>query len=227
MDAYGVSQEEAVSMGAAVDVTEDEAQVLDSDTCGVKSRWVKLGIYKDTDEYFPNYIHFSYHADAAYDQVNGKDMPLTEWENYQRKIRSNMQNDTYDRFMDDHIGVDVTEHFLGTLAMKLFEDGEQVLTRREPVPTSPEDYFNDNGAEKISVFFKFPASQYTVQVSFAGGSQETFTDDYGWPEICDWDFCPDFYNYREEDKVFTTEGKLTSGKDCGFTSKAFLESRRQ
>ena len=94
------------------------------------------------------------------------------------------------------------------MALQLHRDGEPILTRREPFPGDPAVY-RTQSIEKFSFFFKLPVSQWPFQIQLPETTMDMLND-MGLPTFCDWDFCPEWGNYRDDGP------KLTSPSQCGF-----------
>ena len=218
----GTTKERAHAMGAAQDVSHLEAAAgvtgsdgpagSDGAKCArYKSRWLMFN-----GDGYEHFLHLAYHPDAKVGEIKGEAFGLAEWESYLSELRADMNNNVYDVFMDDHVGMeawstaDTNDALFASIASQMAEDGVPLLTRREPYPGEPRQYF-ENGIEKFSFFFKLPTSQWPFQMQLPECTMEKLKS-MGLPEFCDWDFCPDFVNYREDG------AKLTSAAECGFSS---------
>ena len=210
------------------DITEHEVSALaqagtSHAQCSYDSSWIKIQI--DDGDSPTSYLHLSYHRNARTGQL--KDIPnfgVKEYQEYMSQIRKNMEDNVYDAFMDNHIGLDIgtsskdTSQYFVNISNSMYADGVPLLTRREPIPGSGgvSAYWND-GYEKFSTFFYLPVSYQVIQMSVIDVTQ-TYLRDQSLPEYCDWNFCPNFYNWRAYPDSRTREGKLIESTDCGFSS---------
>ena len=146
--------------------------------------------------------------------LRGREFGLTEWEQHLATVRMGMNENVYDLFMDDHVGMDAwsdsrqDNSLFARMALQLHRDGEPILTRREPFPGDPAVY-RTQSIEKFSFFFKLPVSQWPFQIQLPETTMDMLND-MGLPTFCDWDFCPEWGNYRDDGP------KLTSPSQCGF-----------
>ena len=209
----GTTTERAHKKGAAQDVTHLESQAgVSTEKCSMyKSRWL---MFNGDD--FEHYLHLAWHPEAKAGEIKGESFGLKDWEFYLADIRKDMNDNVYDVFMDDHVGMeawsttDMNSALFASIATQMAADGVPLLTRREPYPGEPRKFFI-SGIEKFSFFFKLPTSQWPFQMQLPECTMETL-ESYGLPTFCDWDFCPGFTNYREDGD------KLTTSETCGFGS---------
>ena len=234
--------------GFVEDVTDSETQAwaqtrapfkaVDAETCKVESKWLLFNTSLSSQ---PHYVRLAYHPEARPVSLSGSSasavrqtvsleesdggvsMDLKAWEAYLISLRSDMGNNVYDVFMDDHLGVSIhsngfldTENF-ASVGLQLFYDDQPVLTRREPQPGDPVN-FQEFGYEKFSMFMRLPVSQYPIQMMLSTSVQKALSDKGLPTEFCDWHFC-DFSNYRSK-----TESAYLDADTCGFTDKEWLES---
>ena len=205
------TQREAERRGAATDVTHLEAaRGVTGDRCArYKSRWLMFN-----GDGFEHFFHLSHHPEAKTGVLRGREFGLSEWEQHLASVRMGMNENVYDLFMDDHVGMDAwsdsrqDNSLFARMALQLHRDGEPILTRREPFPGDPAVY-RTQSIEKFSFFFKLPVSQWPFQIQLPETTMDMLND-MGLPTFCDWDFCPEWGNYRDDGP------KLTSPSQCGF-----------
>ena len=149
-------------------------------------------------------------------------LDLSEFAAFQRALRGGLDDDVYDAFLDEHIGVTVDEPFSTydphygtpwtTLVSMHDDDRVPLLTRREVVTNNPDAYAT-KGQEKFSAFASLPYSQYSLQIRNDKQTQEAISA-WGMPVMCDWDFCRDegFGNYRDAEDLYLDPAT------CGFSS---------
>jgi hypothetical protein len=206
----------------ALEVATDIFSATSPEQCNVDSKWLLLN---STVSDQPHYVRLAYHSEARPVTLskNGKSMDLKQWEEYLGELRADLGNNVYDVFMDDHLGITVhaasftdASNF-AAIGMKLWQDGEPILTRREPQPGTPTIY-QTNGYEKFSMFIRLPTSKFALQLILSTSSMSAL-EMYGLPtEFCDWSFC-DFANYRSK-----TLARLTNSTECGFKMTSWLEN---
>ena len=141
---------------------------------------------------------------------------------FQRALRTGLDDDVYDAFLDEHVGVTVDEPLWPlsargtpwtTLVAMHDDDRVPLLTRREVVTNDPGSFEDGGRLEKFSAFASLPYSQYSLQIRNEKSTQEAIAA-YGMPTMCDWDFCRDdgFGNYRDPEDLELDPAT------CGFSS---------
>lgn len=185
--------------------------------CDYDSTWIRLSVNNDNS---PNtYLHMAYHENRKKGVLKGSAFGVAEYQQYMADIRKNMNDNVYDVFMDNHVGMQTFSTYFAPITMKMYSDGIPLLTRREPVPGigGVGDFWNF-GWEKFSTFFYLPVSYQVFQLTVIDISMKKLITE-GLPEYCDWEFCSMFYNWRAYPNSRTRLGKLTTSDSCGFSSE--------
>lgn len=191
-----------------VTTMERAAGVTESKCRDYKSEWLMI-----SSEFLEHYIHLAYHPQARYDTFLGEKFTLRKWQRYLTELRKDMNKNVYDVFMDDHVGLEAQDAYLDSIdyfaaiAKKMSANNVSILTRREPYTGEP-SLWETQKTEKFSIFFHLPVSFAPFQILYPQGTQSQVLKT-GMPKFCDWDFCPNFANYRNGKK-------LTSSSECGF-----------
>merc|ERR1712054_447820 len=104
------------------EVTDQEIAALNQagtshSECSYESGWVKMIIDQKASP--DAFLHISYHPEARSGQLKDiSNFGVKEYQEYMAKIRGNMNDNVYDAFMDNHIGLDlsakdgVSQHFV-------------------------------------------------------------------------------------------------------------------
>ena len=147
---------------------------------------------------------------------------LREYWRHVRALRGALGENSYDAFMDDHVGFTLQENDFIAMLADTIRDGHAVLTRREPYTAMPSQGWGLFQWEKFSFFVLLPESKFPLQiqvpkmdmpslqvgVSAALGAPQTLRFNF-----CDWDFCPNFANYRDVHKRLLDDPEV-----CGLSA---------